>query len=403
MRPALTHPNVTLLHPLAGAAAGDQRDRHGGHRRGRRARRRAGDVHGRRRRRLLRRRELGRAAAVLGERRAPARARERVRPARAQLHVPQQPGRAGALQGGEPDDLPEDARAQRLLLRRRTASSSRWGTSRWSASPPPTCTAARSRCRPSSRPSGRWSEVARHAVDFWLSTEDLPRPENRVTLRRRRQPRSSPTSRPTRCPRSGCCTSSSSCSSTSACTSTTCSRATRTSRTRSRSPGVRAPGGDVPVRLRPGDVGARHRLPRARGRQPLRRRHELLPEHRRRQPGADGDGQRAARRRPPARAPGRRRSHGGRRVSADAQTVVDRRRRLRRAGARAGAAARPTSTSRSSTARTTICSSRCSTSSRRGCCRRGVRGARSAGCCASSRNVSVSMAEVTGSTPSGAS
>ena len=29
-----------------------------------------------------------------------------------------------------------------------------------------------------------WSldDVARHAVDFWLSTEDLPRPENRVTL-----------------------------------------------------------------------------------------------------------------------------------------------------------------------------------------------------------------------------
>ena len=29
-----------------------------------------------------------------------------------------------------------------------------------------------------------WSldDVAEHAVDFWLSTEDLPRPENRVTL-----------------------------------------------------------------------------------------------------------------------------------------------------------------------------------------------------------------------------
>jgi choline dehydrogenase-like flavoprotein len=29
-----------------------------------------------------------------------------------------------------------------------------------------------------------WSRerIARHAVDFWLSTEDLPRPENRVTL-----------------------------------------------------------------------------------------------------------------------------------------------------------------------------------------------------------------------------
>jgi hypothetical protein len=25
--------------------------------------------------------------------------------------------------------------------------------------------------------------VARHAVDFWLSTEDLPLPRNRVTLR----------------------------------------------------------------------------------------------------------------------------------------------------------------------------------------------------------------------------
>ncbi|MBV9050727.1 MAG: GMC family oxidoreductase, partial [Solirubrobacterales bacterium] len=27
-------------------------------------------------------------------------------------------------------------------------------------------------------------DVARHAVDFWLSTEDLPRPENRVTIDR---------------------------------------------------------------------------------------------------------------------------------------------------------------------------------------------------------------------------
>ena len=33
----------------------------------------------------------------------------------------------------------------------------------------------------------------RHAVDFWLSTEDLPRPENRVTLDERRQHHSSAT------------------------------------------------------------------------------------------------------------------------------------------------------------------------------------------------------------------
>jgi choline dehydrogenase-like flavoprotein len=33
-------------------------------------------------------------------------------------------------------------------------------------------------------PSWTLRDVARHAVDFWLSTEDLPRPENRVTLAR---------------------------------------------------------------------------------------------------------------------------------------------------------------------------------------------------------------------------
>jgi choline dehydrogenase-like flavoprotein len=33
-------------------------------------------------------------------------------------------------------------------------------------------------------PERTLSDVARHAVDFWLSTEDLPRLENRVTLRR---------------------------------------------------------------------------------------------------------------------------------------------------------------------------------------------------------------------------
>jgi choline dehydrogenase-like flavoprotein len=33
-------------------------------------------------------------------------------------------------------------------------------------------------------PTWTLQDVARHAVDFWLSTEDLPRPENRVTLAR---------------------------------------------------------------------------------------------------------------------------------------------------------------------------------------------------------------------------
>jgi choline dehydrogenase-like flavoprotein len=33
-------------------------------------------------------------------------------------------------------------------------------------------------------PQGALDKVARHAVDFWLSSEDLPMPENRVTLRK---------------------------------------------------------------------------------------------------------------------------------------------------------------------------------------------------------------------------
>ena len=101
------------------------------------------------------------------------------------------------------------------------------------------CTAARSRCRRKLAPERTLDEVARHAVDFWLSTEDLPRPENRVTLRddgsiplaytptnevpkKRLLPRAQVDARPPR-----------------ACSTTTCSRATRTSRTRSRSPASR--------------------------------------------------------------------------------------------------------------------------------------------------------------------
>ena len=38
--------------------------------------------------------------------------------------------------------------------------------------------------RPGWRPTGRFERIARHAIDFWLSTEDLPRPGNRVTVNR---------------------------------------------------------------------------------------------------------------------------------------------------------------------------------------------------------------------------
>ena len=74
--------------------------------------------------------------------------------------------------------------------------------------------------------------------------------------------------------------------------------------------GLCAPGRDVPVRQRSEDVGAGRQLQGPRARQPVRRRYELLPEHRRREPGADGDGERAARRRPSARANVRGCAHG---------------------------------------------------------------------------------------------
>ena len=145
-----------------------------------------------------------------------------------------------------------------------------------------------------------WSleRIAKHAVDFWLSTEDLPLPENRVTLDRGRE-------RPHRLPqleRGG--------EATSARQARIAARASRHGEAglsrpprlhEERDPGrrLRPPGGNLSVRHRPGQLGPRRRLQGARARQSLRRRHELLPEYRCCQPGPDGDGQRASRRRPP--------------------------------------------------------------------------------------------------------
>ena len=254
VRPALTHPQRDAAHPLAGAAAGDQRGRHGGHRRGRRARRRAGDVHRRRRRRLLRRRQLGRAAAVLGQRRAPARARERVRPGRAQLHVPQQPGRARALARSEnptifqktlglndfyfgADDFefplgqhPDGRQVLGRHVPRREAAADQAraavdaatrspATRSTSGSPPRTCRGRRtaSRCATTAA-----SQLAYQPTNQVPKERLLRRAE--VAARARRP-----------------------------ATSTTCSRATRTSRTRSRSPASPTrPGraGSAPTRRR---------------------------------------------------------------------------------------------------------------------------------------------------------
>ena len=150
-------------------------------------------------------------------------------------------------------------------------------------------------------PSWTLKDVAKHAVDFWLSTEDLPRPENRVTVdtdgtitiayhatqRRAEETALRAAEVDALAPGHG---------------SPPPAAAPRLSEERDPGRRGRAPGRHLQVRRRSRDVRARRQLQGPRARQPLRGRHELLPEHRRGQSGADRDGQRAPRRRSPARA-----------------------------------------------------------------------------------------------------
>ena len=115
-----TTPNVTLLVDAEVHEARDRRDRAHGHRRRRVARRR----HERPTRPTSSwcRPAPSNSAKLLlavGQRPAPERAGQRLGPGRPQLHVPQQQGRRRAVEGAQRHRLPEDARAERLLLRRR--------------------------------------------------------------------------------------------------------------------------------------------------------------------------------------------------------------------------------------------------------------------------------------------
>ena len=356
VRPALEHPNVTLLTDAEAAAAGDQRGRHAP------------------------------SPSVVVERDG---ARETVRAATSSS------SRCGA------------ANTAKLLLRvgqrRATPTGSPTAPTRSGATTCSTTARPCSRCRKEPNPTVFQKTLGLN--DFYFGTDDFEFPMGNIQMvgkspardvprreaardqaraavdararsppRRRllavdrgpaapRQPRHarprrarsrSPTRRPTRSRRSGSTTSSSRCSGTSACTPTTCIPRHAYLKNDIPVAGCRAPGRHLPLRRRPGDLGARHRLPGARGRQPLRRRHELLPEHRRREPGADGDGQRAAGRRPPRSSGSARTSARGARacrVSAPRAAPRDRRgggfaglgcaRRLAERGRRPRHAARP--------------------------------------------------------------
>ena len=158
VRPALEHPNVTLMTNAkavrldtnaAGTAVTEVVVEHDGE---------TESVHRGHRGRLVRRRQLGQAALSCrrttsiptGSPTAPTRSVATTCSTTAR--------RCSRSRGGEPDGLPEDARAQRLLLRQRRLRVPARATSRWSASRRPRCSAARSPSRRSWRPSGRWSE-----------------------------------------------------------------------------------------------------------------------------------------------------------------------------------------------------------------------------------------------------
>ena len=93
--------------------------------------------------------------------------------------------------------------------------------------------------------------LAHHAVDFWLCGEDLPLPDNRVTLEKDGRIQLTLDEKNNVEGSSGCGTSWRGCSATSACTSTacsttasTCTRACRSARPRTRP----APCGSAPTR-----------------------------------------------------------------------------------------------------------------------------------------------------------
>ena len=77
--------------------------------------------------------------------------------------------------------VPEDARHERLLLR---ADDYEWPVGNIQMVGKSNAEAMKGEEPKLTKLAPHWSleDVAHHAVDFWLTTEDLPKPENRVTL-----------------------------------------------------------------------------------------------------------------------------------------------------------------------------------------------------------------------------
>ena len=133
--------------------------------------------------------------------------------------------------------------------------------------------------------------IAKHAIDFWISTEDLPRPDNRVTVDREGKVslRYTPNNQVAK---DRLYTKLKSILGELDMNPDHLIHRFAYMKNEIPVAGVAHQAGTCRFGTDP-ESSALNRDCRAhRGRQPLRRRHELLPEHQRREPGADGDGQR---------------------------------------------------------------------------------------------------------------
>ena len=191
VRPAIEHDNVTLVTGAKVERLETDAERpHGDRRRGR-ARRRRGELQGRRRRRVVRRGQLRGAAAALGQRPAPERARA-TPPDVVGRHYMAHINSAVIALSKEPNPT----QFQKTLGvndyycgRRRLRLPARAHPDARQDRPRTSCAAG----APGFAPAFALDYMARHAVDFWLTTEDLPQPGEPRDGRPRRQASSSPT------------------------------------------------------------------------------------------------------------------------------------------------------------------------------------------------------------------
>jgi choline dehydrogenase-like flavoprotein len=112
----------------------------------------------------------------------PKRARERLGSAWAQLHVPRQRGRARALARSEPTVFQKTLALNDFYFSGGPDADYPLGNIQMvGKSQSPMFRGEKPR-ETMLAPHWTLDRIAQHAIDFWLSTEDLPRPDNRVTV-----------------------------------------------------------------------------------------------------------------------------------------------------------------------------------------------------------------------------